>query len=244
MVKLPKGGGRQWNKTVTTLFSEVIGENEKCVFYCSCKSEWTFWPTQHIFSFSVPDRTSKLKTFIFFVFSLYVFYLKVSLINRIQSLKICSHNGVVFLGELSPCWLSWAVSPGAWDAAWAPAGLVLCAPVGECPRLSVRTRSSWVLPTELTVRVSLLDFGNYFGFTVHVVAGKGYSSLLLFFKTLFHTLAGLLWKPCEDMLRTGIALNWRSYIGGELRILQYRIEHLLSWTFSSFVIISYFSACY
>ena len=37
-------GDRQ--STENTQINEVIGENEKCVFYFVEKTKWTFWPTQ------------------------------------------------------------------------------------------------------------------------------------------------------------------------------------------------------
>ena len=34
-----------WNNTVITVFNEVLGENEKCMFYLNIT--WIFWPTQY-----------------------------------------------------------------------------------------------------------------------------------------------------------------------------------------------------
>ena len=41
---------KKWQKVVEqnseyTLFSKVLGENEKCVFYFYFKTKGTFWPT-------------------------------------------------------------------------------------------------------------------------------------------------------------------------------------------------------
>ena len=34
-----------WNNTLITVFNEVLGENEKCMFYLNIT--WIFWPTQY-----------------------------------------------------------------------------------------------------------------------------------------------------------------------------------------------------
>ena len=34
--------------TQNVQINKVIGENEKCVFYLTKKTKWTFWPTRYI----------------------------------------------------------------------------------------------------------------------------------------------------------------------------------------------------
>ena len=38
--------GKVVEQMVSTLFSKVLGEDEKCVFYFYFKTKGTFWPTQ------------------------------------------------------------------------------------------------------------------------------------------------------------------------------------------------------
>ena len=64
------------------LFSKVLGENEKCVFYFYLKTEGNFWSIQYIFQKLLPKKPTK-------IYNLASFSVKVSaLIGKRRILKI------------------------------------------------------------------------------------------------------------------------------------------------------------